>query len=483
MSSCNCNAGKHKDASMGHTVCKACGTVLEENEIIAEVGFTEKSNGAAVADGFLIAHGQARAKSGGYNKFSMASTDDSDKHQITLANGNRKIAEIAHGLRLSQRHVEMAERNFKLAVNYSFTKGRKIAVVAACCLYIVCRLEKTSHMLMDFAGNLHINVYVIGTTYVKLVQILHLREKIPHIDPALYIARFCALLQFEDKVNVVISDCLRLISRMDRDWMALGRRPAGICAAAIFIASRMNGFIRTKEEIVHVVKICTGTLKSRLSEFGQLPTSKLSVDESRKVWLESAEDPPCFMSDSKKNLKKVLIKNGSEKVSKKRKHLNAKDSSDEIEKNIPITPVSLEPDIVEEVEEEEVIVKSMMIELEKPFALNQLKALDKFNDDDLSCFDTDPEVIGALNSELEMEFKKEVFNRLNRNYTENRDPKKKGDTEQKEKKKRVKKSHNQQIPLPPSNSLMDSVHNMLKVKAPQLSSKINYEVFNKTLEV
>jgi transcription factor IIIB subunit 2 len=42
-------------------------------------------------------------------------------------------------------------------------------------LYIVCRLEKTSHMLMDFADALEINVYAIGTTYMRLVIVLNLR--------------------------------------------------------------------------------------------------------------------------------------------------------------------------------------------------------------------------------------------------------------------------------------------------------------------
>ncbi len=39
---------------LGHTVCVTCGNVLEENAIVSEVTFSEKSNGAAVADGFFI---------------------------------------------------------------------------------------------------------------------------------------------------------------------------------------------------------------------------------------------------------------------------------------------------------------------------------------------------------------------------------------------------------------------------------------------
>lgn len=39
-------------------------------------------------------------------------------------------------------------------------QGRKTEFVVAACLYIVCRYEKTSHMLLDFADALQVNVCV-----------------------------------------------------------------------------------------------------------------------------------------------------------------------------------------------------------------------------------------------------------------------------------------------------------------------------------
>lgn len=223
------------DNTFGHTICTACGKVLEEHTIAYEVSFGEKSSGAAVADGFFIGQGQARAKSAGYNKFGMSGTDEGEKHAVAIQSGNAKIRELATQVGMSVRHVEIAERYYKLAVVHGFIKGRKTRVVAACCLYIVCRLEKTSHMLMDFADVLEINVYSIGTTYMRLVVILNLRNNIQHIDPCLYIQRFASKLEFEEKNSAVVHDSLRLISRMDRDWIKLGRRPAGICAAGLIV--------------------------------------------------------------------------------------------------------------------------------------------------------------------------------------------------------------------------------------------------------
>lgn len=50
---------------------------------------------------------------------------------------------------------------------------------------------------------------------------------LPLVDPALYIARFAAKLEYGDKTQKVITDSLRLVQRMSRDWIQTGRRPAG----------------------------------------------------------------------------------------------------------------------------------------------------------------------------------------------------------------------------------------------------------------
>ena len=56
---------------------------------------------------------------------------------------------------------------------------------------------------------------------------------------------------------------IRFVSRMKRDWMAMGRRPSGLCGAALLVASRVHNFCRTKRDIIKVVKVCESTLRKR----------------------------------------------------------------------------------------------------------------------------------------------------------------------------------------------------------------------------
>ncbi|KAF8648462.1 hypothetical protein AX16_006265 [Volvariella volvacea WC 439] len=76
--------------------------------------------------------------------------------------------------------------------------------------------------------------------------------------------------------------------------MTRGRRPAGICGAALLLAGRMNNFRRSIGEIVQVVKIADSTVRKRLEEFRRSPSEGLTVEDFRKVWLEEEMDSPAF---------------------------------------------------------------------------------------------------------------------------------------------------------------------------------------------
>jgi transcription factor IIIB subunit 2 len=127
------------DDRMGHSVCIQCGNVLELNTIVSEITFTESSNGAAMADGFSVAAGSARAKSSLPGKFGLIRTGTAEPREQTIANGHKKIQEVASqsGIRMPERHIQAAQRFFNLAVINSFTKVcyfcNKIGKKGTCC--------------------------------------------------------------------------------------------------------------------------------------------------------------------------------------------------------------------------------------------------------------------------------------------------------------------------------------------------------------
>ncbi|XP_033734638.1 transcription factor IIIB 90 kDa subunit-like isoform X2 [Pecten maximus] len=119
-------------------------------------------------------------------------------------------------------------------------------------------------------------------------------------DPCLYIQRFAHKLEFEDKTHDVSMIALRLVQRMKRDWMHTGRRPSGLCGAALLVAARMSNFNRSVKDIIKVVKVCDTTIRKRLAEFQDTPSSQLTIEEFQNIDLEAEHDPPSFTEGKKR---------------------------------------------------------------------------------------------------------------------------------------------------------------------------------------
>ncbi|KAG1826262.1 cyclin-like protein [Suillus subaureus] len=286
------------DAAAGNGFCVKCGTVVEENTIVSEVTFGETSAGAAMVQGSYVGQGSTHARMSG----PFGNRGSNESREQTIANASRKIQNFAGALRLSEVVCLAATRLYTLAVEHKFTKGRKSNNVAAVCLYVACRQKETrNYMLIDFSDLLQVNVFELGHIYLQLVQILNL--KLPLVDPSHYISRFAALLEFGEETHKVATDAVRLVQRFDRDWVTRGRRPAGICGAALLLAARMNNFRRSVEEIVQVVKIADTTLKKRLDEFKKTPSGALTLADFRTVWLDEEMDPPAFTKGKEKEEK------------------------------------------------------------------------------------------------------------------------------------------------------------------------------------
>ncbi len=68
----------------------------------------------------------------------------------------------------------------------------------------------------------------------------------------------------------------------------------------MLLAARLHGFRRSQKEIIYVVKIGDITLRKRLLEFEETPSSQLTPEEFETIDLEEEADPPSFSAARKK---------------------------------------------------------------------------------------------------------------------------------------------------------------------------------------
>ncbi|KAI9918105.1 hypothetical protein PsorP6_012346 [Peronosclerospora sorghi] len=322
---CSCTEIDVVDVS-GEAVCVSCGTILEENNIVSSLEFQESGGAHSVVGHFVSA---TASKSYG-NIGTSGRNYGIESRSNTLANGKKKIRQIAGMLRLGDHYVDSAFRLYALALQRNFTHGRKTQTVIAACLYIVCRRERSPHLLIDFSDKLQINVYVLGGVFLKFCKLLQIH--LPLIDPSLYIHRFASQLNFAGKTHSIATTALRLMATMKRDWIETGRRPSGICGAALLIAARSHSVMCSLHDVMDVVNIGERTLKQRLYEFSLTPTAQLTYDQVGKLEMSRVEcDPPSFRRHREKEVMDVLLLE-SEKMLAEKKERNNKDSASALAK-------------------------------------------------------------------------------------------------------------------------------------------------------
>lgn len=71
-------------------------------------------------------------------------------------------------------------------------------------------------------------------------------------------------------------------------------------STALLVSARLHNFSRSVREVAKVVKLSEGTIRKRLGDFKDTPSSRLTIDEFLKVDLEQEHDPPSYTEAKKK---------------------------------------------------------------------------------------------------------------------------------------------------------------------------------------
>ncbi|KAG4915717.1 hypothetical protein JHK87_053274 [Glycine soja] len=108
------------------------------------------------------------------------------------------------------------------------------------------------YLLIDFSNYLRTDVYVLGAVFLQLCQVLRLGEHPivqKPVDPSLFIHRYTKNL-LKRGSKAVSDTALAIVASMKRDWMQTGRKPSGLCGAALYISALAHGIKCSKPDIV-----------------------------------------------------------------------------------------------------------------------------------------------------------------------------------------------------------------------------------------
>jgi len=293
----------------GTKICINCGTVKDDNQIVAEVTFGETSTGAATVQGGFVSETARHARTLGAAASRRIGGGQYQSREETEQNGRSELRQLCPQLRIPQHVEEIAFNLWKLAAGQNFIQGRRTNEVAGVCLYAACRRDRNNTiLLMDISEALQVNVFKLGDIYKDLNKSLYL-EAHAHITPVVEVEpllmKYALKLEFGDDTRQIVEDAAKIIKRMKRDWMVTGRHPAGLCGACLILAARMNNHRRSVREVVFIVKVADLTVATRLAEFKNTRSSTMSVAEFRDKGLrvKHAHDPPSMNAAAERQRK------------------------------------------------------------------------------------------------------------------------------------------------------------------------------------
>ena len=153
---------------------------------------------------------------------------------------------------------EEAALIYRKALKAGLVRGRSITGIVAASLYSACRLTNTSRRLDDFAKATTENRKNFTRDYRLLVRELYL--KMPVDDPERLISKIASRTHTSQTTQNKAAQILR---KAKATFLIAGKDPSGIAAAAIYIASIMEGEKTSQKQLAAAAGVTEVTVRNR----------------------------------------------------------------------------------------------------------------------------------------------------------------------------------------------------------------------------
>lgn len=189
-----------------------------------------------------------------------------------LAQAVIELERLGAQLGLPKPVLDRALEIYKKALESNLVRGRSIESVMAAAVYAACRELKLPRTLDEIA------IYTrAGRKDVARCYRLLLREasiKVPLPNAADFVPRIGSYLRLSGQT---IKTAIEILDRARAAGLTAGKDPAGLAAAAIYIAALQNGEMRTQKEVARAAKVTEVTVRNRYKELVKKLGLKLPV--------------------------------------------------------------------------------------------------------------------------------------------------------------------------------------------------------------
>ncbi len=189
-----------------------------------------------------------------------------------LTQAAMELERLGAQLGLPRAVLDRALEIYRKALDSSLVRGRSIESVMAAAVYAACREMRLPRTLDEIA------MYTrAGRKDVARCYRLLLREaaiKVPLPNAADFVPRIGSMLKLS---GPTIRKAIEIIEKAREMGLTAGKDPAGLAAAAIYIAAMLNGEMRTQKEVARAARVTEVTVRNRYKELVRKLGIKLPI--------------------------------------------------------------------------------------------------------------------------------------------------------------------------------------------------------------
>jgi len=181
------------------------------------------------------------------------------KRNLLIA--STELKRISTNLNLPIYVREDAMRLYREAFKKKLLRGRSINAMVAACLYLACRRKQLPRTLQEITNEASANAKDVRRSYSTLIREFNLKS--PSTDPVSLIPRYINDLELDSEIEQLTT---KILNSYKARFSISGKDPKGLCAGAIYLASKIKNKDTTQQKIVKTVGITEVTLRSRYKE-------------------------------------------------------------------------------------------------------------------------------------------------------------------------------------------------------------------------
>jgi len=282
------------DDQKGEIICNDCGLLIEEKmvdtgqDLGGQFDKSEKkgrggaplsmqkfdkgltTNVGEISDIYRLESGQTRKFLRLKKWQERVSTSIERNLRLAMA----ELRRVASFLNLPSVVRDESARVYNFVLQRGLVRGRSMESVIAACIYAACRSYNIPRTLDEIATASDVPRKEIGRTYRFIIR--KLKIKVTPSSPKDYISRFSSILHLSPRAQ---NHALKILKKAEVAELTSGRGPAGIAAAALYVAALMNDEKKTQREVADVAGITEVTIRNRYKEL----IDKLGIEDKLKM--------------------------------------------------------------------------------------------------------------------------------------------------------------------------------------------------------